>query len=364
MGPEVWMRRALELAERGLGRTSPNPAVGAVVVRDGEVLAEAWHRRAGELHAERLALLEAGERARGADLYCTLEPCCHYGRTPPCTEVIIDSGIRKVWYAAGDPDPRCAGQGAEALRAAGITVHAGLLLPEAERLNEAYLYHKRTGLPFVVLKLACTLDGKVATRTGQSRWITGPEAREYVHELRDRSDAVLVGLGTVLADDPSLDVRLDREDVSHPLRIVVDSQARTPATARLLNPDAPRLVAVTRGAPSGRVAALADTGADVLALPDIGGRVDLRALLTELGRREVMSVLCEGGATLAAALLGAGLVNKCLFFYAPKLLGGDGLPALGPLGTDELAQARQLRIENVKAFGPDLLVTAYPCSPD
>lgn len=358
------MRRALELAERGLGRTSPNPAVGAVVVREGEVVAEAWHQRAGELHAERLALLQAGERARGAELYCTLEPCCHYGRTPPCTDIIIQSGVSAVWYAADDPDPRCAGKGAETLRAAGVTVHRGLLAPEAERLNEAYLQHKRTGLPFVTVKLACSLDGKVATRTGQSRWITGPEARTLVHELRDRSDAVMVGVGTVLADDPQLNVRLDREGTSDPLRVVVDSRARTPAEARVLAPGAPCVVAVTTGAAPDRVQKLVAAGAEVLSLPSDHGQVDLRALLTELGARGVMSLLCEGGPTLAASLLTAGLVNKCLFFYAPKLLGSEGLSAVGELGLDEVAQAPTLRLEEVRRLGDDLLVTAYPCSPD
>lgn len=358
------MRRALKLAERGLGRTSPNPAVGAVVVRQGEVVAEAWHQRAGELHAERLALLQAGEGARGAELYCTLEPCCHYGRTPPCTDIIIETGVQTVWYAADDPDPRCAGKGAETLRAAGVTVHRGLLAAEAERLNEAYLRHKRTGLPFVTLKLACTLDGKVATRTGQSRWITGSEARTFVHELRDRSDAVLVGVGTVLADDPQLNVRLDRAETKDPWRVVVDSHARTPAEAKVLAPGAACVVAVTSAAATDRVRRLTAAGAEVLVLPADRGQVDLRALLAELGARGVMSVLCEGGPTLAASLVTAGLVNKYLFFYAPRLIGGEGLSAVGQLGLDEVAQAPALRLEDVKTIGPDLLVTAYPCSPD
>jgi diaminohydroxyphosphoribosylaminopyrimidine deaminase/5-amino-6-(5-phosphoribosylamino)uracil reductase len=358
------MERALQLAAHGLGRTSPNPAVGAVVARDGEVIAEAYHRRAGELHAERLALLTAGERAQGADLYCTLEPCCHYGRTPPCTEIIIQNGIRRVWYASSDPDPRCAGQGAAALRAAGVEVHAGLLATEADRLNEAYFHHKRTGLPFVTLKLACSLDGRAATRTGQSRWITGPAAREYVHELRDRSDAVLVGVGTVLADDPKLNVRLEREGTRDPLRVVADSQARTPPSARVLSPGAACLVAVTEAAPETRVGALRAAGAEVLRVAEAEGRVDLAALLAKLGGRDVMSVLCEGGPTLAAGLVGAGRVGKYLLFYAPMLLGGDGLPAVGALGFGEVAQAPVLSIESVRTFGPDIMVTAYPCSQD
>ena len=360
------MGRALELARQGLGRTAPNPAVGAVVVdAAGKVVAEALHPRAGELHAERLALLAAGDAARGGELYCTLEPCCHQGRTPPCTEIIISSGVRRVWYASSDPDPRCAGQGDKTLRQAGIEVWGGLRAVEADRLNEAYFKHKRTGQPFVTLKLALTLDGCVATSTGHSRWVTGPGTREMVHELRDQADAVLVGSGTVLADDPQLTTRLPREDVRHPLRVVVDSYARTPVTARVLSQaEGQVLVAVVEQAPPERLAALQATGAEVLALPADAGRVRLEALLAELGRRNVMGVLCEGGPTLATALATKGLIDKYLLCYAPKFVGGDGLSAFGPLAVGEMDQALPVKVSEMRSFGDDFVVTAYPCSRD
>jgi diaminohydroxyphosphoribosylaminopyrimidine deaminase / 5-amino-6-(5-phosphoribosylamino)uracil reductase len=365
MSGEQYLRRALELATRGLGRTSPNPAVGAVVVSDGQIVGEGYHRRAGEPHAERVALLAAGEAARGADLYCTLEPCCHQGRTPPCTELIIASGVRRLWYASADPDPRCAGQGAARLREAGVEVHPGLLAGEADRLNEAYFKHKHSGLPFVTLKLAMSLDGKVATRTGHSRWITGEAARELVHQWRDQSDAVVVGVGTVLADDPQLTVRPDPADGRQPLRVIVDSWARTAVTARAVSREHRAcLVAVTGAAPADRAEALRATGAEVLILPETGGRVDLGALMSELGRRDVMSVLCEGGPGLAAGLVAGGLVDKYRLLHAALLIGAEGLSAIGPLGLDEVGHGPHLTIDDVGRIGPDVLVTAYPCSPD
>ena len=365
MAGEQYMRRALELAARGLGRTSPNPAVGAVVVRDGGIVAEGYHRRAGEPHAERVALLAAGDSARGADLYCTLEPCCHHGRTPPCTELIIASGLRSLWYASTDPDPRCAGQGAAMLSAAGVEVHPGLLAGEADRLNEAYFRHKSSGLPFVTLKLAMSLDGKVATRTGHSRWITSETARELVHQWRDQSDAVMAGVGTALADDPQLAVRPEPADGRQPLRVFVDSRARTAVTARALSREhGACLVAASEAAPADRVEALRAAGAEVLILPEAAGRVDLAALMSELGRRDVMSVLCEGGPGLAAGLVARGLVDKYRLFHAPLLIGAEGLSAIGPLGLDEVGHGPHLTVDDVGLIGPDVLVTAYPCLPD
>jgi diaminohydroxyphosphoribosylaminopyrimidine deaminase/5-amino-6-(5-phosphoribosylamino)uracil reductase len=363
---EAYMRRALELAARGLGRTSPNPAVGAVVVRAGAIVGEGHHRRAGAPHAEREALANAGEAAEGADLYVTLEPCCHRGRTPPCTEAIVEAGIARVAYACGDPDPRARGRGCRELEGAGIEVEAGMLEEEAERLNEAYLKHKRTGRPFVTLKLAMTLDGKIATRSGESRWITGEAARRRVHEMRDRSDAVMVGVGTVLADDPRLTTR-GIEGRRDALRVICDSRARTPPQAQVVRQesDAPCLVAVTGGADTERVEALEGAGAEVLSLPARDGRTDLEALSLALGERDIMSVLLEGGGTLAWGALEAGIVDKVALFYAPMILGGEGaVPAVGGAGIERITDALRLRDMTVERVGDDLLVEGYVCSQD
>ncbi len=363
---EPHMRRALALAARGLGRTSPNPAVGAVVVRGDTVVGEGFHERAGAPHAERVALGIAGEAARGADLYVTLEPCCHHGRTPPCTEAIIEAGIARVFYACADPDPRASGDGHRQLEAAGVQVEAGLLRDEAERVNEAYLKHKRTGRPFVTLKLAMSLDGKIATRSGDARWITGEAARRRVHEMRNSSDAVMVGVGTVLADDPRLTTR-GIEGGRDALRVICDSRARTPPDARVISQDsdAPCLVAVAEGAGAERVEALREAGPEVLVLPGQNGRVDLDALSLALGEREVMSVLLEGGGTLAWSALKSGMVDKVALFYAPMILGGDeAIPAVGGLGIERIADAFRLREMTVERVGDDLLVEGYLCSRD
>jgi diaminohydroxyphosphoribosylaminopyrimidine deaminase/5-amino-6-(5-phosphoribosylamino)uracil reductase len=361
---ERFMRRALQLAALGLGRTAPNPPVGAVVVRDGQVVGEDFHPRAGEPHAEALALQEAGARARGADLYCTLEPCCHQGRTPPCAEAIIAAGVARVVYAFSDPDIRCAGQGEERLRQAGLEVTAGLLRDAAQELYEPYMKHKTTGRPFVTLKLALTLDGKAAAADGSSRWITGEAARRLVHQWRNEADAVMVGSGTVLSDDPQLTVRPEPTDGRQPLRVIVDTQVRTPLQARVLSEPGRCLVAVGQALLPARQAALEQAGAEVLPLPEAGGHVDLAALMQALGQRDIMSVLCEGGPTLAAGLVRAGLVDKLRLFYAPKLLGETGRDGLGNLRLTTMAEALPLRLAGVESLDPDILVTAYPCSPD
>lgn len=371
-----WMNSALHFAGRGLGRTAPNPPVGAVVVSaDGEGVGRGWHQRAGEPHAEPQALAEAGERARGGTLYCTLEPCCHHGRTPPCTDAIIAAGIRRVVYGLTDPDPRCAGGGAEILRQAGLTVEQNLLQGEIAELYEPYVQHKTTGRPFVTLKLALTLDGKLATRSGDSRWITGDKARALVHRWRDQSDAVLVGLGTVRADDPQLTAREDNPDGRQPLRVIADTQARTPPMALAVTGPGQCLVAVGESAPPERVQALRDAGAEVVALPAPDGHVRLADLMAHLGARDVMSVLCEGGAGLAAALVRAELVDKLRLFYAPKIIGAEGVSGIAALGLDRMGQAVRLDLREVQRIGEDVLTTAYPhdqrstnngqpCSPD
>jgi diaminohydroxyphosphoribosylaminopyrimidine deaminase/5-amino-6-(5-phosphoribosylamino)uracil reductase len=361
----AFMRAALRLARRGLGRTAPNPPVGAVVVRQGAVVGQGFHAAAGGPHAEVVALREAGARARGADIYVTLEPCAHQGRTPPCTTAIIDAGISRVFYAVADPDAKVAGRGDARLRQAGIVTQPGLLADQAATLYEAYFKHRKTGRPFGVLKLACTLDGKVAVGAGESEWITGERARAHVHRLRDTNDAVVVGVGTVLADNPRLTTR--RRGGRDALRVVADSCARTPADANVVSEtsDAGCLIATTKTAPRRRLEALRRAGAEVAILPSCGGRVDLQALWRLLGRRGCLSAMVEGGPELAASAMAAGVIDKLLLFVAPKIVGGnEALPVVGGPGVRRVGDARTLDIRTVRRFGPDLLIEAYPCSPD
>ncbi len=354
------MRRAIELSRLGVGRTSPNPAVGAVVARGDAIVGEGWHRRAGEPHAEPIALANAGELAAGADIYGTLEPCCHQGRTPPGTDAIIAAGIARVFYACADPDPRCAGGGHAALEAAGVEVTGGLLAAEAARVNEAYFKHKRTGLSLVTLKLAMSLDGRIATRTGDSKWITGEASRRLVHEMRDRHDALMVGVGTVLADDPSLTTR-DVPDGRDALRVICDTNARTPTHARVV-PGC--VMACADNAGPARVAALTHAGAEVLALPREGDHLDLAALMSALGERGAMSVLIEGGGTLAWGALAAGVVDKVAFFYAPVIIGGsEAVPGVGGDGFERMADALRLTEMSVERIGEDALMQARVTTP-
>ncbi|MEW6398780.1 MAG: bifunctional diaminohydroxyphosphoribosylaminopyrimidine deaminase/5-amino-6-(5-phosphoribosylamino)uracil reductase RibD [Bacillota bacterium] len=358
---EHFMDRALALAERAAGRTSPNPMVGAVVVKDGRVVGEGYHAAAGQPHAEVVALRRAGEAARGATLYVTLEPCCHFGRTPPCTREVMRAGVARVVAAMLDPNPRVAGRGVEDLRRAGIEVQVGCREEEARRLNEAFCKYIATGIPFVTYKAALSLDGKVATAEGDSRWISGEESRRLVHRLRDRYDAVMVGIGTVLADDPLLTCRI--EGGRDPVRVVVDSRGRLPVTARLLRSGSPaRTLVATTATMSGdtRAALEAIPGVEVIELPSRGGRVDPGALVRALGEREITSVLLEGGPTLAASFLAGGWVDKIMFFLAPLLVGGAWAPSpLGGEGVARLREARRLRDVVVERVGGDVLVTAY-----
>ncbi|OAT81835.1 bifunctional diaminohydroxyphosphoribosylaminopyrimidine deaminase/5-amino-6-(5-phosphoribosylamino)uracil reductase RibD [Desulfotomaculum copahuensis] len=357
-----YMQMALDLARRGLGRTSPNPAVGAVLVKDGRVVGRGYHARAGTPHAEIHALREAGAQARGSALYVTLEPCCHHGRTGPCTEAVIEAGVTRVVAAMTDPNPLVAGRGLERLRRAGIEVVAGVCEAEARRLNEVFIKYITTGLPFVVLKAAMSLDGRIATRTGHAQWITGPAARAAGHVLRDRYDAILAGVNTVLADDPSLTTRLADGRGRDPVRVILDSRARTPPGARVIKQQssAPTLVAVTPDAPAERVAALKSAGAEVLMLPGDGGRVDLRTLLTELARRELTGVLVEGGGEVHASFLSAGLADKVVWFIAPLIIGGRQAP--GPVGGDgpaTLDGAVGLEQMTLTRYGEDYCLEGY-----
>jgi diaminohydroxyphosphoribosylaminopyrimidine deaminase/5-amino-6-(5-phosphoribosylamino)uracil reductase len=365
--PRTYMRSALALARKGEGRTSPNPPVGALVVRDGKILGKGFHPRAGEPHGEIFALRQAGAQARGADLYVTLEPCSHHGRTGPCVEAVIAAGIAQVYIGVQDPNPRVAGRGIERLRAAGIAVTSGILETDCRRLIAPFAKHVTTGLPYVTLKTAVTLDGFTATTTGDSQWITGERSRQYVHRLRDRVDAIMAGIGTVLRDDPRLTTRLPRGG-RDPLRVVLDSRLRLPGQASVVTVDssAPTLVATTDLAPPEKVRDLSRQGVEVLQLPRVGERVDLAALLAELGERDVQSVLLEGGATLNRDALRLAFVDRLMVFVAPVLLGGnDGKGIFAGPGVARLAEAFRLRDVRVRRFGVDTLIEGEvdQCSP-
>lgn len=357
-----YMQMALDLATKAMGRTSPNPMVGAVVVNGDRVAGTGFHAKVGTPHAEVLALAQAGEAARGATLYVTLEPCCHHGRTGPCTEAVIKAGVRRVVAAMTDPNPLVAGCGLKRLAEAGLEVRSGVMEAAALRLNEVFVKYITTKVPFVVMKAAMTLDGKIATRTGQSRWITGPEAREYVHRLRDRYDAIMVGVGTVLADDPSLTTRLPDGGGKDPVIIIVDSNARIPPGARVIQQasGAPVIIAVTPQAPPERIRALQEYGAQVLTIPGPGPMVNLPRLLVELGAREVTGVLVEGGAGIHGSLLESGVVDKVVWFIAPKFFGSTRAP--GPVagcGVTTPGDAYLLRDVEVRRFGEDIGLVGY-----
>jgi len=358
-----YMARALQLAALAKGKTSPNPMVGAVIVKDGQVVGEGYHHRAGTPHAEVLALRQAGERSRGATLYVSLEPCCHFGRTPPCTEAIIKAGVGRSVMATLDPNPLVAGKGLQALQQAGLSVQSGVLEAKARRLNEAFFKYIRVGQPFVTLKAAMSLDGKIATRSGDSKWITGPEGRALVQQLRVENDAVLVGIGTVLADDPLLTVRLPGEE-KKPLRVVVDSNLRIPLESQIVQTarDYPTVVAGVEGqSPAGKKELLSTHGVEVWELPASGGQVDIHALLGILGHREVVGLLLEGGSTLNASFHQARAVDKYLFFIAPRIIGGDRAPGpIGGEGAAVLQQALYLKSLQYQRVGSDLLITGYP----
>ncbi len=357
---ERFMREALRLARHAEGRTSPNPLVGAVIVKDGVIIAEGWHRAAGTPHAEVHALTMAGDIARGATLYVTLEPCAHVGRTGPCAVAVRDAGIRRVVAAMGDPNPKVAGKGFQILRDAGIDVTVGVCEAEARRLNEAFLHWITTGRPFVTMKYAMTLDGKIATRTGDSQWISCEASRRYVHALRDRSDAILCGIGTVLADNPSLTTRLQGRKGKNPMRVIVDSQARTPLTSNVVTDgQALTVIATTAQVPEDRVKALAAAGAAVWRC-GAGPEVNLTQLMDELGRHEITSVLVEGGGTVNFSLLAAGLVQKVVAFVGTKLVGGQAAktPVEGA-GFERLAEAVELSNLTAETVGTDVVLTGY-----
>jgi len=353
-----FMREALTLAERGRGRTRPNPVVGAVVVRAGRVVGRGWHAQAGAEHAEVMALREAGSRARGATLYCTLEPCAHQGRTPPCVEAIVRAGIRRCVVAQRDPHAIVNGRGLRRLRAAGLAVEVGLLEDAAREALRGYRRAHLEGLPRVTWKVGLTLDGRMADRTGRARWITGPEARRVGHRLRASSDAVVVGAGTARRDDPRLTVRLGESGAARrpqPLRVVCDSRLRLPLDLRLFRAPlaAGTVVACGSTAPTARARALERRGVTVWRLPLAAGRVSPRALARRLAAAGCFEVLLESGPTLGTAWLEAGLVERMAIFAAPLLLGATGLAWCGPLAQDDLAHARRGRVTACGLAGGD-----------
>ncbi len=355
---EEYMALALRLAQSASGRTSPNPLVGAVIVKSGRLLSCGWHHQAGKPHAEVEALRQAGKEARGGELFVTLEPCSHYGKTPPCADVIIEAGIRRVVVAMVDPNPLVAGKGIEKLRRAGIEVMVGVLEAEARRLNEIFCKWITTKRPFVVGKVAMSLDGKLATASGESKWITGDKARLCGHRLRDNCDAILVGIGTALADNPLLTARVP--DGKNPLRIVLDSHARLPLDSRLVqDKTAKTLVAVTAEAPFSKVEALEKEGVSVW--QSKGKEIDIEALLNFLGEREICSVLVEGGSRVLGSFLTASLLDKLYLFLAPRLIGGDkALSAFGGSGIAHLASTPFLVDKTVQVLADgDILISGY-----
>jgi diaminohydroxyphosphoribosylaminopyrimidine deaminase/5-amino-6-(5-phosphoribosylamino)uracil reductase len=357
---EVFMQRALDLAAKALGRTSPNPAVGAVIVRNGRVIGEGFHRRAGLPHAEIAALRRVNGSARGATLYVNLEPCSHYGRTPPCADALVTAGLKRVVIGMVDPNPLVRGRGLRRLRRAGIEVKTGVLKDKCERLNEDFAVLIRTGRPLVTLKLAASLDGRIATASGDSKWISGELSRRLVHELRNRVDAVLVGAETVRADDPQLTCRV--RGGRDPLRVILDGRLTISPAARVCTQRSTARTLVVTAAENGQSkkrGVLERQGVEVLCLPGERGRVRLRPLLEELGKRGIKHVLIEGGGQVAAAALREGVVDKVLFFYGPKLLGSESRAMIGSLGIDRVAAGFTLHTIEPYRLGDDMLVSAY-----
>ena len=351
------MARALRLAERGLNTTTPNPRVGCVLVRDGRVVGEGWHEKAGQPHAEAHALRAAGDRARGAVAYVSLEPCSHHGRTPPCCDALIEAGVARVVAAMEDPNPRVAGEGLARLRSAGISVACGLMEQAARELNIGFVSRMSRGRPWLRLKAAASLDGKTALENGVSQWITGPDARRDAHAWRARSCAVLTGIGTVRDDDPRLTVR-DVPCERQPLRVIVDSRLETPRNARILEGGNVLIVAAVGDAERAR--ALREAGAEIVLLPNPAGKVDLAALMQALGRRGVNELLAEAGFKLNGSLLREGLVDELLLYLAPSLIGDAARGLFDLPGLTDLSGQRRLDLQDVRRVGSDLRILARP----
>jgi len=357
-----FMKMAMALAKKGRGFTSPNPMVGAVVVKDGLVVGKGYHRAAGKAHAEVNAIDDAGESAKGATLYVTLEPCNHHGRTPPCTEKILGAGIGRVVVAMADPNPDVRGGGMAYLTQSGVAVTCGVCESEAKRLNESFIKYVLTKRPFVTVKCAATLDGQIATRTGDARWVSGPESRRHVHRLRHGVDALLVGIGTVLADDPRLTTRLETLPGRDPVRIILDTHLRIPQDAKVLQEpsDSGTIIFSGPNIPPDRKAAIEKTGAKILDSPLKDGRIDLISLMACLGGLKITSLLVEGGGRVIASALASGVVDKILIFYAPKLMGGnDGVGICSGKGAARMGDCIAVDQPAVRRFGDDVLIEGY-----
>lgn len=358
-----YMSRAIELARRGLGRTNPNPLVGAVIVKEGRIIGEGYHARYGELHAERNAIASLKEPAEGATIYVTLEPCCHYGKTPPCTEAILEQGITRVVIGSRDPNPIVAGKGAAILREAGIQVVEDFMREECDKLNPVFFHYITTKTPYVVMKYAMTADGKIATKTGASKWITGPAAREEVQRMRYQYMGIMAGIGTVLADDPMLNVRI--EGKRSPVRIICDSHLRIPTDCQICRTARQYPTIVAFAAPhQEKLSKLEALGVRTVQCPDKEGKVDLLQLMEYLGGQGIDSILLEGGGTLNDSALRQGIVQKIDVFIAPKLFGGkDARTPVAGVGVDTPGEAVPLRLAGVRQIGEDLLLE-YECRKD
>ncbi len=368
MTPQYFMQLALEQARQGEGRTAPNPPVGAIIVKDGTIVGGGFHPQAGQPHAEIFALRQAGAKARGAEIYVTLEPCSHHGKTPPCADALIAAGIKTVYIGTIDPNPLVAGRGIGKLEKGGIEVQRGILELECKRLIAPFSCHILTGNPFTIYKAALTLDGNTATSTGDSQWVSGEKSRLAVHRLRDRVEAIMVGVNTVLSDDPLLNTRLPEGGGRDPLRVVVDSQLRMPVECRMLKQTSTaKTLVATISTDQDKISNLQAAGAEVITFPAIDGKVSLAALWQELGRQKVQKLLLEGGAGLAGAALSAGLIQQLMLFVAPKILGGSSPFGLFPgSGCPRMAEAINLVDISYAEIGEDLLITGDipPCLPD
>jgi diaminohydroxyphosphoribosylaminopyrimidine deaminase/5-amino-6-(5-phosphoribosylamino)uracil reductase len=360
MQDRSFMQKALKLASKGRGTTSPNPMVGAVIVKEGKIIAADHHKKPGSPHAEILALKKAGAQAKGATLYVNLEPCCHIEKkTPPCTKSIIKAGIKKVVIAMIDPNPQVSGKGIEELKKAGIKIETGIMMEEAKRLNEAFIKYITKKVPFVILKIAQSLDGKIATSTGESKWITGKKAREYVHKLRNEVDAVLVGIGTVKKDNPSLTCRIPGG--RNPYRVIVDTSLSIPLTAKVLrHNDGKTLIAATKSSSREKINRIVSMGCRVIMTRERAGMVDLKHLLKELGRLEITSLMIEGGSLINASALSNKIVDKVILFIAPKIIGGkDAIPSIGGKSPALLKDAFKIKDLQIKTMGKDIVVEGY-----
>lgn len=364
-----YMLLAMELAKKGFGLTSPNPVVGSVVVKEGRIVGKGYHKKIGEKHAEVVALEDAGEKAKGATLYTNLEPCAHFGRTSPCTDDILRYGIKDVVCSIKDPNPIVNGKGIEALQKAGVRVRVGLLEEQAKKLNEGYLKYIETGLPFVTLKAAITLDGKIATSSGESRWLSSPPSRKFAHELRRRSDLIIVGIKTVLSDNPKLTVRLVPSGGRNPVRMILDSSLKIPISSSVINEaDKAKTVIVTvskllnnrQNILKKKVRKLIEKGIEIWGIKeDRKGRIDLVSLIHKLGRENIVNVLIEGGSEVFASALKAGIVDKVVVVVTPIILGGTQIPMVGNMGIERLSDALRLRRLYSERSGKDILIEGY-----